>query len=374
MKKLAAAAAVILCACNPNKTVLDAEFHPTDRGWGSGAPVWSDEFDDNSPVPNAGKWVVARFCGGHNGEKQCYTNQSSNIYVDTNAGHLIITARDETNLGRCDGDDISAVENPTLDEAGSSGCPATDLMKPDYDYSSARIHSRVFRPGGLHAWRYGRIEIRAKLPFGHGTWPAFWLLPVDPTEPWPVSGEIDMMETVNLDYPHQSDDFLQSDIHFCHWGLFTLDRNAPTFAQNNCSALNSPDWTYAKFHNPNLISGLQTWSPDLVTAFHTYAMEWSDGDLRFFVDDRLIGRSFHDSPEGHAPFRQPFYLIINLAIGGKWATKNETMPVNAATTGNWLQNPRRAELVLDWVRVYECVPDPLARNCIYEGDSGLGRQ
>jgi beta-glucanase (GH16 family) len=372
MKKLLVAAAAILCACNPNKTVLDAEFHPTDRGWGSGAPVWSDEFDGNSMVPDPGKWVVARFCGGHNAEEQCYTDSPSNIYVDTNAGHLIITARDETNQGKCDGDDIAAVENPTLDEAGSSSCPATDANKQDYAYSSARIHSRVFRPGELNAWKYGRIEIRARLPYGHGTWPAFWLMPVNPpaTEPWPISGEIDMMETVNLDYPHQSDDFLQADIHFCHWGLFTPDSNAPAFANANCSTLNSPDWVYSKFHNPMLISGLQGWFPDLVTTFHTYAMEWSDLDLRFFVDDRLIGRTVHDSPEGHAPFKHPFYLIINLAVGGNWPTKNGTLPV---ITSNWLQSSR-AELLIDWVRVYECVPDPLARNCIYEADGGLGRQ
>jgi beta-glucanase (GH16 family) len=370
MRKLAVAAAAILCACNPNKTPLDAEFHPTARGWGSSGPVWRDEFNGPGTAPDPGKWVVARFCGGHNAEAQCYTDRPANVRVDVSAGQLIITARDETQ-GKCDGDDIGAVDNPSGNEVGSVACPAADALKTDYDYSSARIHTRIFPTGGLHAWTYGRVEIRAKLPYGHGTWPAFWMMPVAPAEPWPVSGEIDMMETVNLDYPHQSDDFLQSDVHFCHWGLFTPDPNAPAVAQTNCAALSGPTWTYSKFHNPSLITGLQDWSPDLVTSFHTYAMEWSDYDIRFFVDDRLIGRTLHDSPEGHAPFRHPFYLIINLAVGGNWPTNNGSAPV---APGTWLPNPARAELVIDWVRVYACIPDPTAEKCIYEGDSGLGKQ
>ena len=368
MKKLVVATAALLCACNPNKTQLDLEFHPTDRGWGSHQPVWSDEFNGPGTAPDPGKWIVARFCGGHNAEEQCYTDRPANIRVDPNVGHLIITARDEQTLGRCDGDEITAVDNPSANEVGSVACPAADALKSDHDYSSARIHTRIFPAGGLHAWRYGRIEIRAKLPYGHGTWPAFWMMPVAPADPWPVSGEIDIMEAINLDHPHTSDDFLQSNIHFCHRGLFTPDTHASTAAQANCAALNQPEYVFSKFHNPMLITGLQNWSPDLTTAFHTYAMEWSDLDVRFFVDNRLIGRSPHDNPLGHAPFQHPFYLIINLAVGGNWPTNNGTAPVNP---GTWLPNPSRAELVIDWVRVYTCVPDPVARNCIYDGQ-GLG--
>jgi beta-glucanase (GH16 family) len=360
MKKFLYCWVFFLSACNPNLTVLNPEFHPTDRGWGSHEPVWRDEFNGN--VLDSTKWVAAEYCGGYNAEKQCY--QPENISFDGN--HLIITARVERCAGTTLPADGELIKNEN--EQGTVTCPNPTGLEP-FEYTSARIHTHVLPIDPLNSWRYGRIEIRARLPYGEGTWPAFWMLPVAPAHPWPASGEIDMMETVDLHYPHVAADFLQSDLHFCHWGSYTLDPNPSSTAQRTCSAMNTQDHTYVKVHSPMRIGGLQNWSPDLVSAFHTYAMEWSDHDIRFFVDNRPMGRTVYEgsnyqgSNRQSPPFRiSPFYLIINLAIGGRWPAA-----VNPST---WI-NQTHAELVIDWVRVYTCVPDPQARNCIYEG-TGLG--
>src|SRR4051812_23555153 len=183
MKHLALLTALFLAACNPNKTYLDADFHPVDRGWGSPNPLWADEFDGSNI--DASKWVIARFCSdGANKEAQCYTNRSKNISVSN--GQLVITAWDE-NPGKCDGASRASVEN--LNDnfvAQNVTCPASG---PDTDqrYSSAMIHTRVSPKGPLlSGWAFGRIEIRAKLPYGQGTWPAIWMLPTwDNYDSWP---------------------------------------------------------------------------------------------------------------------------------------------------------------------------------------------
>jgi len=366
MKQFALLLIFGLCACNPNKTILDVQFHPTDRGWGSRQPVWADEF--NGTTLNTSRWVAAKFCGGYNGEQQCYRPQN----ISFSGGHMTLTAQVEG----CDGDDPSAAAN----EVGTVNCPASDPNKADFSYTSARIHTRVSPPNPFNSWRYGRIEIRARLPYGQGTWPALWLMPESDTYgTWPRSGEIDIMETVNLNYGNQThdiNDFLQSNLHGCYSGFYPIDPNAtPTStAAINCDTFSIPTTTshpgitFHKIHNPMRLEFMKIpeWEPDLVANFHTYAMEWSDADMRFFIDNRQIGRVLiaHDG-QGRAPFNQPFYLIINLAVGGTW-------PGNA-NTSDWLHTPDRAELVLDWVRVYTCVPDPLARNCIYQGE-GLGQE
>lgn len=371
MKRFALLLALALCACNPNKTILDAQFHPTDRGWGSHQPVWSDEFDGTAL--DTAKWVTARFCGGYNNEAQCYTDRQANITVG--GGYLTITARYEAQ--GCEGTDIAAAPN----EFGTVSCtPSTAL--PDYAYSSGRIHTRVTTataasPPPPWTWRYGRVEIRAQLPYGTGTWPAFWMLP----EPqaygqWPRSGEIDIMEAVNLHSPTVAGDYVQSNIHLCsEASYYTAEPSSagtpvcqspppPPPATQQIS----PNYQKASFPRQLYLTPTADWSPNLTTAFHTYAMEWSDLDMRFFVDDQLIGRVLHvTDPYDRAPFQQPFYLIVNLAVGGD-------MPMGIDRT-NWLQSPGpTAQLVIDWIRVYDCFPDPTARRCIYQHDEGIGRQ
>ena len=366
MKKLVLAAAIMLGACASNKTVLDANFHPTDRGWG--APVWEDNFD--GAALDATKWVAAEYCGGYNGEAQCY--RPENIAVDGANG--TITAQAEA----CSGSAVGV-----FNEVGAVVCPP-DPAATAFAYSSGRIHTRVSPavPPALSTvgWTYGRVEIRAKLPGGAGTWPAFWMMPLDDTYgDWPASGEIDMMETVNLRSPHVAGDFIQSNVHLCvqnRDAYHTKDAAPSANASAACTDLDAvppPALTFDDLHVPaykemrmNLPPAV-AWSagmPDLVADFHTYAMEWNDLDLRFYVDNQLIGTAVElGDLDGHTPFRHGFYLIINLAVGGAWP--------GAVDTATWLPSPGEAKLVLDWVRVYGCAADPEARKCIYSG-GGLG--
>lgn len=323
--------------------------------------MWQDEFNGTSVDP--AKWVVARFCGGYNQERQCYTDRPDNLQVG--GGLLSITAwqevphhDDDERPLYCDGDDISAV-GPT--EVGMVTCPASDPSKPDYQYSSARIHTKV--PGSPQAWKYGRIEIRAVMPHGPGTWPAFWMLPLPPADPWPKSGEIDILEAVNL---HMSfpgyfvpTDVVQSNVHLCSDNPAAYDyviAPASNSAHATCQSWGSSYKKVDRERKLKLEDFVGT-TPDLTRTFHTYAMEWTDDDMRFFVDDQFLGQVKHGPDSGtHAPFRQHFYLIINLAIGG-------AMP-GAPSPTLWGFS-RRTILRLDWVRAYTCVGDPTAKSCKY---------
>jgi beta-glucanase (GH16 family) len=371
MRKLAWSAVALLCACNPNKTVLDAEFHPTDRGWGSHQPVWQDEFDGTAL--NSNKWIAAEYCAGFTGEEQCYRPANATV----SQGLLTITAKVES----CSGSTLPADAQAVLGnkEVGTVYCPPHTGQQP-FAYSSARIHTRI-SPGStppFHSWRFGRVEIRAKLPRGHGTWPALWMMPMQDNDgAWPASGEIDIMEAINLQSPHAAPDFIQSNVHLCartQYTYYTPDPNPSNDAAQNCNALNIGQDSYVPVYREMRMNlppspAWQPSQPDLTTEFHTYALEWSDWDMRFYVDNKLVGSVLHGE-DGHsrAAFRHDFYLIINLAVGGDWPTGKGQNPVN---TANWLHNPDRAELVIDWVRVYSCFPDPLARKCIYDG-AGLG--
>jgi beta-glucanase (GH16 family) len=359
------ASTVALCACNPNLTAVDAGYHPTQRNW---VPTWNDEFTSgNTPVaPGTGKWVTAKFCGGFNAEKQCYTDLLQNVSMRN--GHLIIRAMPDNCWGT---DAHTAAGN---NEVGTVTCGSGT---PTHFYSSGRLHTLVTPSSDTHSWKYGRIEIRAKLPYGDGTWPAFWMMPADNNYgKWPQSGEIDIMEAVNLESPTEAGDKVESNVHLCSKpGYYTP--NAPGGNPNPHPCANvrtlTGDNSYDQVHFPRklyMAPDGNCW-PDLSKRFHTYSMEWSDNDLRFFLDDKLIGTHIlHANVDNVAPFQHPFYLIINLAVGGKMVPNNGHVDTN-----DWMPTtPRSAELVIDWVRVYWCGTDPnTARGCIYQG-TGLGRK
>lgn len=369
MKYLALLTAVFLAACNPNKTSLDADFHPVERGWGSPNPLWADEFDGSTVDPT--KWVVGRFCpGGANNEAQCYTNRPRNVSISN--GQLVITAWDES-PNMCDGASRASVENRTNNfVALNVTCPASG-PDPDQRYSSGMIHTRV-SPNGpvLSGWMWGRVEIRAKLPYGQGTWPAFWMLPTwNNYGSWPRSGEIDIMEAINLHSPGQNSDFIQSNVHLCAPSTGTyydLDSGVDPTIQARCGVIDATQVAFAKASKPLPLFFMQNpagWQPDLISTFHTYAMEWSPYDMRFYVDNKFIGQVLHGVDEfNRAPFRHGFYLIVNLAVGD-----TNSWP-GAADPATWA-NGDHADLILDWVRVYMCMPKGIAEDCIYN-DQGLG--
>jgi beta-glucanase (GH16 family) len=207
---------------------------------------WGDEFDrDGAPDPQKWDYEQGRI---RNREAQFYTaGRSENARVAD--GHLILTARREPWLG-----------------AG---------------YTSASVISL-----GRHALRYGKLEIRARLPAGRGTWPALWLLGVNrETEGWPRCGEIDLMEYVGYD-PDQ--------VHF---------------------TVHTEAFNHVK--KTGVGRGLRV--PRVAEEFHTYGLIWTPERIEFFFDGRKVHEFANDGRGvGHWPFDQPFYLLMNLAIGGEW--------------------------------------------------------
>lgn len=239
--------------------------------------VWSDEFDKPG-APDETKWGYnlgdgcPDVCGWGNNELEYYTNDPKNVRIAD--GRLIIEAHKEARGGKA--------------------------------YTSTRIVSK-----GKGDWLYGRIETKAKLPKGRGTWPAIWMLPTDwAYGGWPESGEIDIMEHVG---------FNPGVVHgTIHTGKYN--------------------------HVKGTQVGKQVQVPDFDTNFHVYAIEWGANKIDFFVDDNLyltINRNPSDDFNGW-PFDKRFHLIMNVAVGGNWGGQQ------GVDEAIW---PQRMEV--DYVRVYQ---------------------
>lgn len=269
-------------------------------GW---SLVWSDEFD--GPGLDASKWDAEIGNGfrdastGHwvegwgNEELQYYTRDPANLCVDD--GCLVIRALEQSR----------------------DGCR----------YTSARIKTRGRDGRALFAKRYGRFEFRARVPYGKGLWPAIWLLPQDDRYgPWAASGEIDVMEIVG----EQPQEYLGS----LHFGCV-----APKRA---------------------LVTHVHRFPAGTVADFHVYAIEWEPGVIRWIADgetwaeenfwwscsERRDGAGVE--PNGPqqlnpwpAPFDQPFYIVMNVAVGGNFPGAPDANTVFPA------------ELCVDYVRVYD---------------------
>ncbi|WP_299231746.1 glycoside hydrolase family 16 protein [uncultured Bacteroides sp.] len=153
-------------------------------------------------------------------------------------------------------------------------------------YSSAELHYM-----GDVKFHYGRLDISAKIPIGKGIWPAIWMLPVDEKYGgWPHSGEIDIMEYVWGDNPGHNEIF--ATVH-------TTDTNV----------------------NGNTIPSGTVTSETLDTEFHLYSLVWEKTYLQILFDNKVIfnyERKQKGSTPETWPFDQPFFLILNIAVGGDW--------------------------------------------------------
>ncbi|MFK8032428.1 MAG: family 16 glycosylhydrolase [Gammaproteobacteria bacterium] len=181
-----------------------------------------------------------------------------------------------------------------------------------YNYTSTRIRS--LNKGDF---TYGRFEMRAKLPTSQGMWPAFWMLPTDSSiyGTWAASGEIDVMEATG-DEP----DRILGTIHY-----------GGTFPANTFSG-----------ESTNLPTGSAN------AEFHTYAVEWQEGQIRWYIDDVLYAVQtawYSESGPFPAPFDVDFHMLLNLAVGG-------FLPGNPDSTTVFPM-----DYVIDYVRVYELPPE-----------------
>lgn len=286
--------------------------------------VWQDEFDSNTI--DLTKWQFEVNCyGGGNDEQQCYTDRSENAYVEQ--GLLNIVALQESFSGPKAQDD-----DPTYNN--------TDLKT--LPFTSARLRTKY-----QGDWTYGRFEVRAKLPYGQGTWPALWMLPTDwQYGGWAGSGEIDIMEAVNLKTTSDDESALPEQAETRIHGTLHYGRAWP---ENVYSG--------AAFYLPNGVSPADD--------FHEYAIEWQEGEIRWYVNDihfatqRQSGwYSQYMSDQGQmitgensAPFDQKFHLIMNLAVGGSWAANVNEQGIDEGVF------PQK--LLIDYVRVYECSISPV---------------
>lgn len=227
--------------------------------------VWSDDFNTDG-APDATKWNYDLGRGDNgwgNNEKQNYTNSASNVIVQ--GGSLKITAKKEASGGA--------------------------------DYSSARL-----KTDGKFKFTYGKIEIRAKLPIGAGTWPAIWMLGSNfATNPWPACGEIDIMEHVG-----NNQNVILSTLHY------------PGHSGGGGN------------------SGSKT-IPNVSTEFHTYKAIWSPASVTTYVDDVQIHKVPNDAS---LPFNKDFFLILNVAMGGNLGGN-----IDAAFT--------QSSMEIDYVKVFQ---------------------
>lgn len=275
-----------------------------DTGW---TLVWSEEFD--GPKLDRKKWGFDVDCwGGGNEEQQCYRDNPRNAAIVD--GRLVITAHREQATGAAWPKHMK----------GSVQWPNALATKP---FTSARLTTR-----GKASWRYGRIAVRARLPQGQGTWPAIWMMPEKETYGrWAASGEIDILEAVNLGVPCAT----------CPGGRENTILGTLHFGDQ---------WP------KNLHKGDETpYPPVLDGQFHTYMLDWQPDRMTWTVDGQIFAiRKAHEwsttgSKRPGAPFDQPFHLILNLAIGGK-------LPENRGLGGIDREGyPKRMEV--DWVRVWQ---------------------
>ncbi len=223
--------------------------------------VWADEFN-GSISPD---WVFETGGGGWgNNELEYYRKENATV----ENGNLVITARKEDFGG--------------------------------YHYTSARMTTQ-----GTHAWKYGRMEARIKLPATLGTWPGWWMLGNNISGVgWPASGETDIMEQID----------------------------------NGNTVYGSVHWQAANGSQADYSNNMVTTPTD----YHVYAVEWDQDSIKWFVDGRQYNAFTITNGVGNTQaFQNPFFLLLNMAVGGNWpgfTIDDASLP---------------AKMYVDYVRVYQ---------------------
>ena len=271
--------------------LISAASAQTTSGW---QLVWNDEFNGTAgSPPDATKWNydigVGNPVGWGNHEAETYTSSTQNAFQDGNGNLIIRAIRD------------------------SSG-----------NYTSARLQSGS--PGASthtadNNWQYGMVIARIKIPFGQGVWPAFWMLGENiGTIGWPFCGEIDIME---------------------NFGTFNN-----SISTNNGTAHGPVDASY----NDYSAGGKYTlpFGEKVADDYHLYAIQWSEDSVAFYVDGKLYYTATPSQvPAGKWVFNNPYFILLNLAIGGP-STFLGTPDPNAPFANQ--------DMLVDYVRVYQTTP------------------
>ena len=250
--------------------------------------VWQDEFNGGEK-PDSNSWNYERgFI--RNRELQWYQPENARI----EEGCLVIEGKREQ------------VKNSDYD----STSPDWRQSRPFASYTSASINTR-----GKRSFRYGIIEVRARIDTALGLWPAIWTLGSDPDRGWPANGEIDIMEYYRVD------------------GRATILANAAW-----AGGTHQPVWDDAKIPFQQFIERDPGWPEK----FHTWKMDWNVSRIKLYLDGVLLNQidlSETRNPDGFNPFHQAHYILLNLAIGSNGGDPSNT------------RFPKKYEV--DYVRVYQ---------------------
>lgn len=260
---------------DPVSDTCEVSFN--DYGVSNYEMVWNDEFEYNGSLDST-KWEYQIGNGGAygipgwgNNELQYYTNSTNNVAVQN--GVLRITA--------------------------------STVNYAQYEYTSGRVRTK-----DLGDFKYGIIEVCAKLPTTLGTWPAIWMLPTDsPYGGWPTGGEIDIMEAVG----YETDTI--------HFNIHTENNNWGSGQSVGSSSTIS----------------------NIDSVYHAYAIKWTETDIIFYVDG-IEHFSYNPNNLSYQdwPFDTEFHLILNIAVGGSWGGGR------GIEDGSWQDS-----MFIDYVRVYQ---------------------
>ena len=277
---------------------------PIDNAKGAGSPypptdseyekVWSDEFNGDSLDTN----IWSPYVGGWNASavQGCYKDSPENINVSGGSLNLI------------------GLHKPGV----------TCNKGKNKDFTSGFVETKDKK-----AWTYGYFEARIKMPNNKSTWPAFWMSPNEKRygDGWPMNGEIDIVETKGSDLDYAAAD--------AHWGKSTTNK------------------MHKNSHKTDLPAGFSN-----TTDWHTYGVKWTEGKLEYFID----GKSYH-TVEGfgqpnaantpHGPFDVPFFLRLNMAIGGNYIDGPGGKWSNAYNVVAEEPSTFPATMSVDYVRVYQ---------------------
>ncbi|MBM3186930.1 MAG: glycoside hydrolase family 16 protein [Bacteroidetes bacterium] len=231
--------------------------------------VWNDEFDGATLSSDWTYDIGTGSSGWGNNELQYYTNDN----VQVSNGLLQITAKSESFNAQ--------------------------------DYTSTRIKTQ-----GLKSWKYGRIDVRAALPYGKGIWPAIWMLGDNiTTVGWPACGEIDIMELIG--------------------GSGLNDRTVHGTAHWSNSG------SHAQFGNSKSLS-----SGKFADEFHVFSIVWNQNSITWMLDD-VVYNTLDVTPTELSEFQENFFLIMNVAVGGNWPGSPDATTIFPQT------------MYVDYVRIFQ---------------------
>lgn len=280
-----AVAIALLVSATPSASIAQAQPAATPAALAADGYrlVWSDEFDQDGP-PDPAKWDYEHGFV-RNDELQWY--QPENARCEN--GFLVIEARRER------------VPNPRFDAASRRWQENREFA----EFTSASLITR-----GRAEWQYGRFEMRGRLDVRPGLWPAWWTL--GDRHPWPGCGEIDMLE----------------------YYRGTILANAAWLGRRG-----ETEWDDSR--TPLADLGGERWASE----FHVWRMDWDEHRIALYVDDRLLNeidltQTFNAGRDGANPFREPHYMILNLAVGG-------------TNGGDPSETKFPAKFEVDYVRVYQ---------------------